>query len=365
MCLGLSLISGKGGSGKTTISLSLSEFISSCSKKVLLVDCDMSTHGATYFFEPYLKDKEHTITTKEMFFNKNAPTKDKDVLHIKENFDFVPSCRDFKYRFEFYENPNTKFNNEKYEELKQEYDLIIFDCQAGFSQAAEKVTEIAGNNLIVLEMDAISASSIRILYTQLAAQLENNKTYQIFNKISESEYDICKNITDGTLFKNIEPILFDIGIKQAFSFNRLPEINERNPALYKSIYDVAISLFPSFKKDIDNYVAKIKIRERINLGRKIYNVEERKSKAVKRSALKSSLMSITTVILLLLAISYSIINSISYILIFASIVYAAIAIVLYVSKNLPNNTEEVKKYNKLKSEIDDITEEIIDLKRRK
>lgn len=47
----LALISGKGGSGKTTLGLSLASLLSSCNIKVLLVDCDLSTNGATYFYE--------------------------------------------------------------------------------------------------------------------------------------------------------------------------------------------------------------------------------------------------------------------------------------------------------------------------
>lgn len=39
----LALLSGKGGSGKTTLALSIASMLSNCCLKVLLVDCDLST----------------------------------------------------------------------------------------------------------------------------------------------------------------------------------------------------------------------------------------------------------------------------------------------------------------------------------
>ena len=39
----LALLSGKGGSGKTTLALSMASMLSNCGIRVLLVDCDLST----------------------------------------------------------------------------------------------------------------------------------------------------------------------------------------------------------------------------------------------------------------------------------------------------------------------------------
>ena len=51
MSIILSLLSGKGGSGKTTMALSMSVLLSECGVKTLLIDCDLTTNGATYFYE--------------------------------------------------------------------------------------------------------------------------------------------------------------------------------------------------------------------------------------------------------------------------------------------------------------------------
>ena len=50
----VALLSGKGGSGKTTLSLTIAYMFASYELKVLLVDCDLLTNGATYFFEDHL-----------------------------------------------------------------------------------------------------------------------------------------------------------------------------------------------------------------------------------------------------------------------------------------------------------------------
>ena len=47
----VSAIIGENGSGKTTLALSMASLLSRCGIKTLLVDCDLSTNGATYFYE--------------------------------------------------------------------------------------------------------------------------------------------------------------------------------------------------------------------------------------------------------------------------------------------------------------------------
>lgn len=49
MSTAIAFLSGKGGSGKTTLALSMADLMSKCKIKTLLIDCDLSTNGATYF----------------------------------------------------------------------------------------------------------------------------------------------------------------------------------------------------------------------------------------------------------------------------------------------------------------------------
>ena len=59
MSKSVAFLSGKGGSGKTTLALSIADLLSRCNITTLLVDCDLSTNGATYFYESCLSDDKY------------------------------------------------------------------------------------------------------------------------------------------------------------------------------------------------------------------------------------------------------------------------------------------------------------------
>ena len=85
----LALISGKGGSGKTTIALSIASMLSECNIKTLLLDCDLSTNGATYFYENKIIDKN--ILSFSDIVSVSAEQKEKRILEINDFCDFIPS----------------------------------------------------------------------------------------------------------------------------------------------------------------------------------------------------------------------------------------------------------------------------------
>ena len=285
----LAIISGKGGSGKTTLAISLAQLLATCEKRVLLVDCDMSTHGATYFFEGHLTQKRKYVTFVDFIngehFKENSNVK-KEILQVSPNIEFIPSCVDFPSKSFSYEKMN-KMMLHNFDELIHSdapYDIVIFDCQAGYSTATDAVTKFAKKKLAVTEADAISASSLRVLYSQLSEQLDNGQTYQIFNKITKEEQDVYSKLTHGTLFTNLTPILFDWNVRKAFITNDLPNIDASNPSLTNSIYDLAIALFPSYKKELRKFI--------INVKEKMLSTLESKRLEIKyeRNRKKSSYM---------------------------------------------------------------------------
>lgn len=261
----LSIISGKGGSGKTTIAISLTQLLAICGKNVLLVDCDLSTNGATYFFEELLTEKNQYCTFSEIVqgkIDKDSLFHTKKVLKVNENIDYIPSQVDFSEYVEYTASISSMNSNisSVLSLLTQtkNYDVIIYDCQAGFSVATAAITDLTTKNLAVIEADAISASSLRILYSQLSNQLDSGTTYQIFNKITKEEEQIYSKITHGTLFTNLPPLLFDWNIRKAFLTKELPKIDASNALLTNSIYVLAGILFPQYKDAFRRFILTVK-----------------------------------------------------------------------------------------------------------
>lgn len=292
MSISLSIISGKGGCGKTTLALSLSQMLAGANAKVLLVDCDMSTHGATYFFESLLLDKEKILTMVDVLSSNSKQALDsKQILNVRKNIDFIPSCvyltKDYLYNIEIPKNIL---------ELNQiamdKYDVVIYDCQAGYSPVTESAVMLSSQSLVVLETDAITSSSTRVLSAQLANYLQNGTTYQVFNKVPREDFEIYSKVTHGTFFTNLTPILYDVSVKKAFAINALPEIDIENTSFSNNIYELSYSLFPSMRMKLQKFIAKFKTRMRNHTEKKIYDLL-RKQKEKKMTRIKENLLSFT------------------------------------------------------------------------
>ena len=241
----LALLSGKGGSGKTTLALSIASMLSKCCLKVLLIDCDLSTNGATYFYEGKLDEKSIDVGSFHEVFIEDKDEADK-LIKINEYMDFMPSIvritknnmAVYSYREEDVWRVKT-INSV----LRRKYDVIIYDCQAGYTDVLKLLLPLVDINLVVMEADAISSAAIRSLYLKIGDLLNDKKIYQIFNKATDEEYEIYSKISGGTVFTNIETVVFDWKIRKAFSMAQIPDM-ERTSARYgEQVYNICKILF--------------------------------------------------------------------------------------------------------------------------
>jgi cellulose biosynthesis protein BcsQ len=278
----LALLSGKGGSGKTTIALSLAKMLSDCGIKTLLIDCDIATNGATYFFETKLEKKEKYVSLSSLLRDDfTAYETDETLLQVDNNFWFIPSNTSFPNDSDALPYQNNQFiSNIDY--WHDHFDVIIFDCQAGYSRVLNTVLEASTINLVVLEPDAISSSSIRVLYAQVSELIEKVKTYQIFNKITEEEYSVYKQIVGGTTFSSLPPIKFNWEVRKAFAFAKVPEMVSTNVDFGKDVFTLANILFPALEKPLFDYTRKILTQEKEELELTIKKLETTKYTDVNR-----------------------------------------------------------------------------------
>lgn len=244
----IALLSGKGGSGKTTLSLCMSNLLSCCDKKILFVDCDMSTNGATYFFESRLEsDGGKAITTfSDIIMGKcNEDIYGFLPLPINNNFFFIPSITSvdqYDYSIEIKENGNRSIQD-FCRWAKKKYDIVFFDCQAGYSPFLPELLPIMDTYLVVSETDAISSSALRVFHVKIAKYINQLKVYQVFNKASREEFEIYSKISGGTLFTIIDTIEYNWQIRKDFALAQVPDFRSGNARFWQQICNLCAVLF--------------------------------------------------------------------------------------------------------------------------
>lgn len=244
----VALLSGKGGSGKTSLALTIGSLFAESKISALVIDCDLATNGATYFYEENLisnLEGKYCVSLKDVFTNPRGETIIKPIKE-KNKYAFLPSVSTIAesgidVQFDF----NSADAIKKLNSECDKYEVVIFDFQAGYSKVLDQLIDQMDFCFFVLEPDAVSASAVLSLYIKVKAKMKNVKTYQIFNKASEEEFKTYSKITAGTMTPMLCTIKFDWKIKKAFSLSQTPEIMECGEEYIKQIYAIAEMICPT------------------------------------------------------------------------------------------------------------------------
>lgn len=263
MSTAMAFLSGKGGSGKTTLALSVACLLSGCGIRVLLVDCDLSTNGATYFYESRLGNSRPLAFCDIL---DNRKYRDMKFLSISPNYDFMPSVPQFSERYVAVDVNRKEDYRGSLEafcvNVKAQYDVVLFDCQAGYTSLLRALLPLMDVDLFVLEADGISASAMRSLHLKIGDYLGHAKLYQVFNKATEEEYEIYSKIV-GTFFTNIGTLLFDWKIRQAFSRTQVPDMENTGAKYGSDLCGICKIIFTdeAIQKKLEAFSAKLSYNE--------------------------------------------------------------------------------------------------------
>lgn len=245
----IAFLSGKGGSGKTTLALSMADLLCKRGVQTLLVDCDLSTNGATYFYESRIieqnKGEQSPILSFSDLLYLEEYSKERSFLEVESNLDFIPSIPSISEiktgelaKKSVWRNGDSKPDLHGFiKQIQKKYDVILFDCQAGYTDILSQLLPLMDTNLFVLETDSISASAMRSLHLKIGNFLGHAKLYQVFNKATPEEFDIYSKI-DGTFFTNIGTLLFDWKIRQAFSRAQIPDLKNTSSKYGSDLCDI-------------------------------------------------------------------------------------------------------------------------------
>ena len=372
----LAMLSGKGGSGKTTLALSMSSLLADCGINVLLVDCDLSTNGATYFYEKNLTQEiEKIISLNSILLD--VVNNDCYELLIKDNFHFIPSITSITEMEETYsigQDGRIESVIEFFNKARERYDIILFDCQAGYTFLLDSILRLTDINLVVMEADAISSASIRSLYLKTSNMLDKKKVFQIFNKVTKEEDQVYSRVSGGTFFTNIGTMSFDWKVRKAFAMAIVPDIENTSYNYGNKVYELCKILFPEreYENNLSEYKNKLdylnNIEKKKILQEQIFDFEVlKKDKSTEKTRKLMSMMlplAASAMIVAILSLDNSInnildTNLITTLLITCLAVSASILLMLEITND---QRERRHKRDIMLKQLDELDEMIINSK---
>lgn len=205
----IALISAKGGAGKTSIAVNLAHAYACCGLKVLLIDCDINTNGATAFYrrKENVKDQlNNCITFQEVLQSflypgivkpHNAARIENGCIPVEDNLDFIPGGmypahgnlieNRVEERFDFLQESLARL----IEKWVDKYEVLLMDQGAGYNPVIELMVSFATEIVFIREHDKISLDLTRDLFERISAT--GKQLVFCDNKIPKRDYKSIKD----------------------------------------------------------------------------------------------------------------------------------------------------------------------------
>ena len=241
---------------------------------VLLIDCDLATHGATYFVEPELTNTDSAALSLRAILSGRSHLY--RPLVSSAGFHFLPASL----------APVEDLASDSLDlsalatwwgQASRAYQAIILDCQAGFSSLTQWAGQVAKRKLIVLEPDAVSASALRVLSIRMSHELGATDTWQLFNKLTEEERSVYEKVSSGTIFPSLPPIPFDWHVRAAFASRTIPGVLSTGSAFGLAVLRLMPTLFPASSSELAQLEAQAVGNWHDEIAGRLSELEQRRS----------------------------------------------------------------------------------------
>lgn len=258
----VTFLSGKGGSGKTTVAISMAKLLADIGQLCLLIDFDLSTNGASYFFQPHFSNTQTGIWELLQQTSKELPLSLKpDLMPLDDGLLFMPSRGNLRSKGIAYEDLSARSDENLKDILNSLIDraskegckYVFIDCQAGYSISSGVAASISDLAVIVTEADAISSDAADNLLIQLGEKMPSERRHLV-NKIDVRDADTYRKLKDVfSTMNRLPPLPFDFNVRNAFGARNIPvNIKEPSPLLF-ALFETMRAMLPELHKDFEKY----------------------------------------------------------------------------------------------------------------
>ena len=299
-CMTVSIVSGKGGAGKTSIALTMTRILADAGFRVALVDFDLTTGGSSLF----LRKEHEQVPAQELIVDhvatSPAPGEATDsagssrspeplkvrlvpVTYRKWNesdglegrrdqgdseepdgtFLFVTPCKlPVPTPFLFSHGLRYAFTTIVGELEKQSYDFIIVDNQAGPVETALAAACASDKVVMVREPDIVSGDAVWRLFRALSAYGLEHQPYCLNNKLHPRVGHNKQVVSPSEFALDAGYIHFDLDIMKAFRTRNIPVDHMKPTPFQIAVMDLVDMLIrePAAEEKFSKYWVKIKER---------------------------------------------------------------------------------------------------------
>jgi flagellar biosynthesis protein FlhG len=175
----LSVASGKGGVGKTWITINLAAALSEKGKKVLVIDCDLGLANIDIMMGINPRSNLRDVLFKEADL--------RDVLiSTKAGFDFIPASSGAKEMNQLLHEDIERLRA-LISEISLGYDYIFLDIGAGISDAVLQFNLFAGRNLVIVTRDLTSITDAYAMMKMVHQEFDKHSFEIIVNTVRDDD----------------------------------------------------------------------------------------------------------------------------------------------------------------------------------
>ena len=240
----LCLFSGKGGVGKTILTLNLAAIYSQINKHVLIVDLDLSGGGIALATN---KAFDKTIYNFVDDYNNNRFKDFNDyVVKYNENIDIMPSPKDPRQASKI----DSKYIEILLDKAMFHYDMVLIDTNHNLNELNLVVLDAADNILFVIENDPMDLKNMKSLLsifkdldkTNYKILLNNSrdpfkKYFTLYDMKTIIKNNIDYEISSEFFLKNMDSYVMN---------GEIPMLQPKAPNIFNKDYTTMMNLAVSF-----------------------------------------------------------------------------------------------------------------------